>query len=133
MKHLKTYKIFESTYEEKKSQIMEIMRDCEDLGLRIAITNTQRTSLNKKSEWGLMVMIDGVSECRTPIRFSDIRDNINHLISYMKSEGYNRFTYTDSVSEFNKYHGMDIEDNILPPDNNKRESFVSLAKITFYE
>ena len=80
-----------------------------------------------------MIMIDGVSECPIPIRFSDIRDNINHLISYMKSEGYNRFTYTDSVSEFNKHHGMDIEDNILPPDSNKRESFVSLAKITFYE
>ena len=87
MKHLKTYKIFESTYEERKSQIMEIMRDCEDLGLRIAITNTQRTSLNKKSEWGLMIMIDGVSECPIPIRFSDIRDNINHLISYMKVKG----------------------------------------------
>lgn len=129
MKYLKSYRVYESTYEERKSEIKEILRDCEDLGLRIMISLTSSSS---DKEWSLIVIIDG-TDVRTPVQFKEIRNNIDHLISYMKSEGYNNFTYTDSISEFNRFVAgrEDMEINVLPPDDNSRESFVSMGKITF--
>lgn len=127
MKFIKSYRVYESTYEERKSEIKEILRDCEDLGLRIMISLTSSSS---DSEWSLIVIIDG-TDVRTPVQFREIRNNIEHLISYMKGEGYNNFTYTDSISEFNRFVRMDMESNVLPPDDNSRESFVSMGKITF--
>lgn len=129
MKYLKSYRVYESTYEERKSEIKEILRDCEDLGLRIMISLTSSSS---DKEWSLIVIIDG-TDVRTPVQFKEIRNNIDHLISYMKSEGYNNFTYTDSISEFNRFVAgrEDMDINVLPPDDNSRESFISMGKITF--
>lgn len=135
MKHLKSYKIYESTYEEMKSEIKEILRDCEDIGLRIIVSNGSSSSLNFKTREEITaetktVIIDG-TDVRKQVQFKEIRNNIEHLISYMKSEGYDNFTYTDSMSEFNRFNRMDMESNVLPPDDNSRESFISMGKITF--
>lgn len=114
-----------------KSEIKEILRDCEDIGLRIIVSNGHTLNFGEKTEHETKtVLIDG-TDAPKQVQFKEIRNSVEHLINYMKSEGYNRFTYTDSISEFNRFNRMDMESNVLPPDDNSRESFIAMGKITF--
>jgi len=61
--------------------------------------------------------------------FKDIKDNIEHLIRYMKQElGYNDFVYQDTYTRFNENEWIS---NILPNDN--MDSVASVIKMTFYK
>lgn len=119
-----------------KSEIKEILRDCEDIGLKIIVSNGSSVTLNFKAKEKIehetkTVIIDGTVVPKQ-VQFKEIRNSVEHLINYMKSEGYDDFTYTDSISEFNRYVSReDLVSNILPPDDNSRKSFISMGKITF--
>ncbi len=115
MKHIKKYKIYEndSVSGQIVSDIKDILRDCEDLGLSISIDFGR---FLKKS--GYLVTINSVPRrynIPAKVQFKDILPNIQHLISYMDSVGYNNFNYVDTVSGFNNYYKI-VRDEWLGED-----------------
>ena len=135
MKHLKGYKIFEST--ETRSIVRDILRDCEDFGLLISVDESPK---------GYFVQISCVGKVTVQVQFKDILSNVEHLINYMNDIGYSNFNYVDTLSEFNIYYEMQFDDwsgedvrvaskgrvnNILPPDDDTRSSWIGIGKMMF--
>jgi len=138
MRYLKRYKLFES-FDDIKSEIKDILRDCEDMGLHISVYGRSN---------GIYVEISAVVRLGVAqIQFKDILPNIKHLINYMKSIGYNTFNYVDTLSEFNIHYTHAYDDytgqerarvafnggvnNILPPNDNSRSSWIGIGKMVF--
>ena len=133
MKHIKTYRIFESLTDGKylspdeiKSEVSDILQECKDIGLEVILKSPELYGYGIENNF--IVEIFGAYKFdpitgddhqlkNTPICFRDISPNIQHLISYMKSLGYNEFNYRDMRSDFNlPYRGGDSKYNVLPED-----------------
>ena len=115
MKYIKTYKLFEfrghtNTPLEDDQQLMidDIMLDCTDLDMSVMIRKRSMNSGADEDSWLLWIdspkykshTVTGLS-CDREIKFSEIKDSIYHLISYMKSIGYSKFRYRDEKTGFN--------------------------------
>lgn len=138
MKYLNTYKLHES-FVDIKSEIKDILRDCEDMGLYISVDEYRAK--------GIYVQISCVGRQTVQVQFKDILPNVQHLINYMKSIGYGTFNYVDTLSEFNIYYKHDHDDytgrektivasdgiinNILPIDDDSRSSWIGIGKMMF--
>lgn len=122
--------------EEMKEEISDILRDCEDVGLIISVVQSRKDQVIIKIDCNITSgffkqSLSGYIGGNP--NFSEIKPSIEHLVGYMKSIGYDRFRYCDSISMFNNKHAVDKRDNILPPSDRSKESYIGLAKIVFYE
>lgn len=120
MKHLKPYKLFESTDIDIQHEVFDILRDFSDNGWRVSCygykqNNTHPASFDK-TNWMISILIN------KGVRFIVVKPNIEHLISYMKSIGYSKFIYRDDRLNFNQPHEKYLqEENYLPTDDNDIE------------
>ena len=103
MKHLKSYKVFESTNVDKeiRDEIFDILRDISDNDWSVSCVSPNNISI-----W-----ID------REIKFRVVKPNIEHLISYMKSVGYSNFIYKDDLLDFNQESSGEQKENYLPTDD----------------
>lgn len=154
MRYIKTYKIFESNVDYYKpilDTVKDILQDCEDMGLDVilfkddtgvyddpTILTKYNISLAKDGDpieevEVVRVLIEhNPSEYSTvSFKFRDIKDNVNHLIEYMKQLGYNDYLYQDQYTEFNypRFRGIAATPNILPDDNDT----IAVIKMVFYK
>ena len=104
------------SFGEIKEDVLDIMTDSKDLGLNIY---TQYSS-------ELFAILMNAVDNKYPVKFGDVKLNMEHLINYMKSNGYNSFYYKDSISEFNFKKSSTVY-NELPSD----ESYIGSAQIIF--
>ena len=125
MKYLKR---FESLSEDDDllEEVFDILQDCSDEGIEISYAEPSIFHMNQVSAEVVALRITlyaGLIELLGPDnikKFKDIKPNIEHLISYMKSIGYNNFYYSDVETHFNTSNvrkGIKGELNILPEDN----------------
>ena len=121
-------------YEELKDILMEV----EDIGLEVSsfTPGTYRIESDRigvegpkrgMDAIGIFTSIDKPESSIRIFHFKEIRPNIEHLINYMKSVGYDRFLYSDDL-----LNGMNHEYTfgILPDDDYEINSTNS---ITFYK
>ncbi len=103
MKHIKTYKIFESV-EETNNWISEVMNTCKDSMIELEDvdikTEVKRTSQSDKSIIIECIMNLNNSEDIIKFRKVMIGSEIkNGLIDYMKSEGFELIDYSPYVRD----------------------------------
>jgi hypothetical protein len=96
MKHLKTYKVFESV-DEIKSTIVDILRDKvldKDISLKIKIRNYTTIADNKKFEV-IKIQIGNEFDYDLIINVDDLKEDILTITKYLEEEGYvyNTFSY----------------------------------------
>jgi hypothetical protein len=99
MKHLKTYKVFESV-DEIKSTIVDILRDKvldKDISLKIKIRNYTTIADNKKFEV-IKIQIGNEFDYDLIINVDDLKEDILTITKYLEEEGYvyNTFSYYDT-------------------------------------
>jgi hypothetical protein len=99
MKHLKTYKVFESV-DEIKSTIVDILRDNvsdRDISLEIKIRNYTTIADNKKFEV-IKIQIGNEFDYDLIINVDDLKEDILTITKYLEEEGYvyNTFSYYDT-------------------------------------
>lgn len=96
MKHLKPYKIFESQLSETDS-LNDIAEDMRDGGYIVKIEEHQskrKYEYKRKYIKGDYIKVDVFKEtpdgvyAYIPISFSEIRSSLEHMIKFMKTEGY---------------------------------------------
>lgn len=154
MRHIKTYKIFESDihhYKPLLDTIKDILQDCNDLGLDILLFEDDKgvyddpTILTKhniclanyddpKEEVEVIrVLIEHNPSVDSTMSFKykDIKNDVNHLIEYMKQMGYNDYIYQDQYTEFNypRFTGVAATPNILPNDDDT----IAVIKLAFFK
>lgn len=134
-KKLKGFRLFESYV--SNDDIYDILQGCRDIGLLISIfTNKDDTYEDVGDDIYVSITYfptfneDDYNDITSDVvLFSDIKDQILHLINYMKSKGYSDYIYNSraklrsSVDEFNEEN----EVNILPDNMDE----VSLDRIIF--
>ncbi len=112
MKHLKTFKIFESI-DEVKLFIKDILRDKisdRDISLKIEIRNYTTISDNKKFEV-IKIQIGNEFDYDLIINVDDLKEDILAITKYLEEEGYvyNTFSYYDT----DDYRVMGDEGDIM--------------------
>lgn len=140
MKYLNTYKIFESVvmeYDGVREEVLDIMRDCEDIGLRVSTQKTHNIPTSPFIVWISGFKGNGKKD-NFSVTFNEIRPSVEHLINYMKSIGYDDFMYMDGMSKFN-YSYPEVpntyiiknRNNILPPNDKSRDAYIGQVQIIF--
>jgi len=139
MKYLKTYESFSDI----EMNIQDILQDCIDIGMQIGYydpTEFYSEAYGKRVEGIRVLMYAGQGDpwlTKKPDmsrmkKFIDIKPNIEHLIEYMKSIGYDKFWYSDEFVDFNQHDKNDstkkAKFNFLPND----EDGVYYPYITFF-
>lgn len=153
MRYLRTYKIFEGEFEQRsgveigqrsdresdemiKDTVYDILQDCVDDGVHLLYypPNTFWVKDIDSDVFGLCVSLycDYEFDIKRTMKFIDIKSSVEHLISYMKSIGYNNFYYRDDETYFNQHnrrHNSDVKSEInhLPGDTDP----ILDVKITF--
>ncbi len=155
MRHIKAYKIFESDVNYLDT-IVDILQYSADLGLDVGLlTNSNgyddpimltkhniMLSPSREEVEVIRVFIEHNPPEYSDIvfKYKDIKDDVNHLIRYMKQIGYNDYLYQDQYTEFNyarpikkDAYGYPISTvcaipNIVPNDDDN----IGVIKITFY-
>ena len=137
MKYLSTYKLFESSDEEDfdtiNNTIVDILQDCSDNDIEVHYYEPSEFYIKQLEKEAVAIRINLYSDSiPAKIKFSEIKLDIDHLISYMKSIGYSNYFYYDDETDFNLHNRSKDSDikakqNYLPTDDYK----VGDVKMTF--
>lgn len=128
MEYIKSYKIFESveiTHADIVLEASDILIECEDIGLTVEFLNPDHYGLSFPNSF--VVGIHKNSFKKGSKCFSDISPNIHHLISYMKSIGYEKYSY------FNMPGRNKAKPNTLPSDSESIDSVLMIFKKLGYK
>ena len=130
MKHLTTYKIFESYPGEIntiRDNVFDILLDITDNGWNVSCECPVVSSRDYPERIKCLYPIMNISIwIPKGVRFRVVKQSVEHLISYMKSVGYSRFIYKDNMLNFNQPNGWDgkkqpQKENYRPTDDNDIE------------
>ena len=104
MKFIRSYKLFEaeSGSEEEINEINDILSDCIDLGIDVLIDDPDISYYEDEEYIRQKIDLEMSYETQLSLEFKDIRGNIEHLINYMKSNGYTEYNYSDPETQFNR-------------------------------
>lgn len=133
MRHLKTYKIFESTeVDNLKEDIKDIFLELEDIGFTVNLSNS-----TTRFPFGLDLEIMNKSGAlRKEFSLKEILDSIITLTSYLNDTDYYIQDVTakgisDMGRELEKYIGfiLDLDPNIDVQENNDKRFNTSLTYV----
>ena len=133
MKHIKTYKIFESTeVDNLKEDIKDIFLELEDIGFTVNLSNS-----TTRFPFGLDLEIMNKSGAlRKEFSLKEILDSIITLTSYLNDTDYYIQDVTakgisDMGRELEKYIGfiLDLDPNIDVQENNDKRFNTSLTYV----
>ena len=143
MKYIKLYEAFdveefdEDNEDDKlMSDVFDILQECNDIGIEVSYFEPSDFQMNVVDSEVIAMRVTlyaglvELMETDSIKKFRDIKPNIEHLISHMKSIGYNNFYYSDVETEFNITHtrkNIKGKINILPEDNDN----ISYIYLTF--
>ena len=134
MKHIKTYKIFESTeVDNLKEDIKDIFLELEDIGFTVNLSNS-----TTRFPFGLDLEIMNKSGAlRKEFSLKEILDSIITLTSYLNDTDYYYIQdvtakgISDMGRELEKYIGfiLDLDPNIDVQENNDKRFNTSLTYV----
>ena len=132
MKHIKTYKLFESTETNIREDIKDIFLELEDIGFTVNLSNS-----TTRFPFGLDLEIMNKSGAlRKEFSLKEILDSIITLTSYLNDTDYYIQDVTakgisDMGRELEKYIGfiLDLDPNIDVQENNDKRFNTSLTYV----
>jgi len=123
MKHLNTYKVFESNQDDVdiiRGEVFDILRELSDSDWSVSCVAPVVSSRDYPSRAKYMFPVMNISiRLDREVTFRVVKPNVDHLISYMKSVGYSKFIYKDNMLNFNQPdERYPQKENYLPTDDN---------------